>query len=74
MKGEGRLDCGGCGRPPDGGNEEGALLPITSCMEGSDCLFALISWSSEVRRDSTGEIMPGAEGGVWPWPWCWFWF
>ncbi len=64
-KGEGRLCCGTLGAA-DAGYELELFLPMTSWMEGRDCRWATKSWSSEVRRDSTGEIIPGAVGGVWP--------
>lgn len=41
----------------DGKADVGGFAPITSCMDGNDCLGG--SWSSASRRGSTGDIMPG---------------
>lgn len=57
-KGEGRLGAPGTEVDIDGGKAElGGLAPITSCMEGKDCLGG--SCSSASRLGSTGEMTPG---------------
>lgn len=56
--GEGRLWMGGAGAGAGGGYETDLVPEITSEMEGNDCRWPE-SPSSEVLRESTGEIMLG---------------
>jgi len=57
-KGEGRLGAPETEVVIDGGKADvGGLAPITSCMDGNDCLGG--SWSSASRLGSTGDMIPG---------------
>jgi hypothetical protein len=57
-KGEGKLGAPDTEVTIDGGKADvGGLAPITSCMDGNDCLGG--SWSSASRLGSTGDIIPG---------------
>jgi len=58
--GEGRLWAADMGVGMEVWKADG-FWPITSCMEGKDRRW-VASLSSDVRRDSAGEIMPGMLG------------
>ena len=60
--GEGRLWAADMDEGPAEG-KGGGFWPITSLIEGKDCRWGGGSLSSEVLRDSTGEIMPGMLDG-----------
>lgn len=58
--GEGRPCAGGIGAEDCGAYDRGFAPEITSEMDGNDCRWEWAdSDSSECRRSSTGEIMPG---------------